>query len=206
MFGLDQVQLILILVLLVIVGLRIHQWRSRRSLIRTEHVTERPLLTRASTRKAEAMSSHLRAVTGEVSPDSGLFIMAEVADGRLAGSAAEGDIEPPDDQIAAGDGGFVIRARYTDHVAHVRFELWNESPPVDAWEELWTGQLLLKSGLVCVTGWEYAGHSPDVEFDLGQRDTTWSARVSTKILQTEQEVGFPQAIARVELYRVRFWT
>ncbi|MFD8557517.1 hypothetical protein ACWDOR_01540 [Streptosporangium canum] len=55
-------------------------------------------------RKAEAMSSHLRAVTGEVSPGHGLFIMAEVIDGQSAGSAAEGDIEPPDDQIAAGRG------------------------------------------------------------------------------------------------------
>ncbi|MET8049413.1 hypothetical protein ABZU75_17620 [Streptosporangium sp. NPDC005286] len=151
------------------------------------------------------MISLLRAVTGEVSPDYGLFIMAEVIDGQLAGSAAKGDIEPPDDQIAVGTDGFVIQARYTDHTVHVRFELWNGCPPVDTWEELWAGQFLLKSGVVCVMSWEYAERSPDVEFDLGQRDTTWSARVTTKILQTEQEAGFPQVIARVELYRVQFW-
>jgi hypothetical protein len=76
-------------------------------------------------------------------------------------------------------------------------------PSADAWEELWTGPLLLKSALVCVTEW-VEGYPPHVKFDLGQSDTTWSARVATKILQVE-EAGFPNAIARLELYRIQFW-
>ncbi|MEV6982475.1 hypothetical protein AB0M95_14605 [Sphaerisporangium sp. NPDC051017] len=44
-----------------------------------------------------------------------------------------------------------------------------------------------------------------MKFDLGQSDTTWSARVATKILQAEQEAGFPYAIARLELYKIQFW-
>ncbi|WP_157570887.1 hypothetical protein [Microtetraspora malaysiensis] len=129
--------------------------------------------------------------------------MAEVTDGHLAGSAAEGGIEPPDDRVAAGEDGLVIQVEYTGTV-HVRFELWDGPPPVDAWEELWTGRLLSKSGLVGAGGWA-SGYPDGVEFDLGLSDTTWSARVVTKILQTEQEAGFPYAIVRVELYKIQFW-
>ncbi|WP_157544799.1 hypothetical protein [Microtetraspora fusca] len=152
------------------------------------------------------MSTPLRAVTDGVSPEYGVFSVAEVINGRLAGSAVNGEIEPPgDDRVAAGDDGLVIQvtSAYTD-TAHVRFELWDEPPPVDAWKELWTGRLLSKSGLVGAGAWA-SSYAHDVEFDLGRSDTTWSARVATKILQTEQEAGFPYAIARVELYKIQFW-
>ncbi|MFF3663945.1 hypothetical protein [Microtetraspora malaysiensis] len=133
--------------------------------------------------------------------------MAEVINGRLAGSAVNGEIEPPgDDRVAACDDGLIIQAEYTDPMdpVHVRFELWDGPPPVDAWEELWTGRLLSKSGLVGAGAWASI-YAHDVEFDLGLGDTTWSARVVTKILQTEQEAGFPYAVARVELYKIQFW-
>ncbi|MFI7034419.1 hypothetical protein ACIBK1_37385 [Microbispora rosea] len=153
------------------------------------------------------MSSPLRAVTDGVSPEDGVFSVAEVLNGRLAGSAVNGEIEPPgDDRVAAGDDGLIIQAEYTNPMdpVHVRFELWDGPPPVDAWEELWTGRLLSKSGLVGAGAWA-SSYAHDVEFDLGRSDTTWSARVATKILQTEQEAGFPYAIARVELYKIQFW-
>ncbi|SET62725.1 hypothetical protein SAMN05421811_103645 [Nonomuraea wenchangensis] len=76
---------------------------------------------------------------------------------------------------------------------------------MDAWEELWAGRLFLKSELVGVVAWA-AGYPYRLEFDLGQGETTWSARVVTKILQTEEEAGFPEAIAQVELYKIQFWT
>ncbi|GGS87070.1 hypothetical protein GCM10010156_51920 [Planobispora rosea] len=153
------------------------------------------------------MSSPLRAVTDEVRSEYGLFIVTELIDGRLAGAAAEGAIEPPDDRVAAGDDGLIIQAAYAGamHAVHMRIELWDGAPPADPWEELWAGRLLLKSRLVGVGDW-VPGHPPQVEFDLGQSDRNWSARVSTKILQTEQDPDFPYAIARMELYKVQFWS
>jgi hypothetical protein len=153
------------------------------------------------------VSSLLRTVTDEVTPEYRLFIVAGVVDGQLVGSAAEGEIDPPDDRVAAGDDGLIIRAVYADYInaAHVRFELWDGPSPVDAWEELWSGRLLLEAGLVGARNWTNEGLSPNVEFDLGQSDAAWSARVATKVLQTEEEAGFPHAVARVELYRIQLW-
>ncbi|MEU7890265.1 hypothetical protein AB0B54_32595 [Microbispora bryophytorum] len=76
---------------------------------------------------------------------------------------------------------------------------------MDDWEELWSGRLLLKSELIGVEPWA-AGYPHDMEFDLGQGHTTWSTRVATKVLRTEQEPGFRHAIARIELYKIQFWT
>ncbi|MFF5205305.1 hypothetical protein [Streptosporangium sp. NPDC000396] len=154
------------------------------------------------------MSSLLRAVTDEVKPEYRAFIVAGVIDGQLAGSVPEGEISPPRDGIAAGADGLIIQAVYADymHTAHVRFELWDGPPPTDAWEELWSGRLLLKSRLVGAADWAPSNDPPCVEFDLGQGDTAWCARAASKILQTEEDADFPYAIARVELYKIQFWT
>ena len=154
------------------------------------------------------MSSLLLSLTDTVRPEYQLFAVAGVIDGQLTGSAVEGEIEPPEDRrIAAGHDGLIIRTAYYDdvlHTVHNRFERWDGPPPVDGWEELWTGQLLLRSALIGVEAWA-ADYSHHMEFDLGQGDNTWSTRVATKILQTEQEPGFPDAIARIELYKIQFW-
>ncbi|MEU4224776.1 hypothetical protein AB0F17_10820 [Nonomuraea sp. NPDC026600] len=153
------------------------------------------------------MSSILHAVAGEVRPEHGLLAVAGVIDGQLVGSAVEGDMEPPDDRIAAGQDGLIIQTAYLYHLhtIHARFERWDGPPPVDAWEELWTGRLILRSERVGVEAWA-ADYPYHLEFDLRQGGTTWSARVTTKVLQTEQEAGFPKAIAQVELYKIQFWT
>ncbi|MBF8185988.1 hypothetical protein ITP53_09565 [Nonomuraea sp. K274] len=153
------------------------------------------------------MSSLLRSLTDEVRPDYRLFAIASVVDGQLVGSAVEGEMEPPDGRIAAGHDGLIIQTAYSDgyvHTVHNRFERWDGPPPVDDWEGLWAGQLSLRSGLIGVVAWA-TGYSHDMEFDLGKADNTWSTRVSTKILRTEQEPGFPHAFARIELYKIQFW-
>ncbi|MEV4293209.1 hypothetical protein [Microbispora rosea] len=149
------------------------------------------------------MSSLLRSLTDEVRPEYGLFAVANVIDGRLVGSAVDGTMEPRT-RITAGHDGLIIETAYL-HTVHNRFERWDGSPPVDDWEELWFGRLLLKSELIGVEAWA-ACYPHDMEFDLGQSDTTWSTRVATKVLSTEQEPGFPHAIARIELYKIQLWT
>ncbi|MEV7805173.1 hypothetical protein AB0O28_19700 [Microbispora sp. NPDC088329] len=153
------------------------------------------------------MSTILRAVTDEVRPEHGLFVVAGVVDGIMTGSAVDGRMEPPGGRVAAGHDGLIIQAAhlYESCRVHGRLERWDGPPPMDTWEELWTGRLRLESGLVGVEAWaDYYSH--DFEFDLGQADTTWSVRVVTKILQTEREAGFPDAAAQVELYKIQFWT
>ncbi|GII04833.1 hypothetical protein [Planobispora takensis] len=145
------------------------------------------------------MSDLLRAITGEVGPDYGLFTVTESIDGRLVGWP-----DPPDDRVTAGDDGLAIRADRTGGTVHVRFERWDGPAPVDGWEELWTGWLRSESGLLGVAGWEHEDRH-HVEFDLGQSDATWSARVATRILRTAPEDGFPDAFAEVELYKIQLW-
>ncbi|GAA3122218.1 MULTISPECIES: hypothetical protein [Nonomuraea] len=153
------------------------------------------------------MSSLLSALTGEVTPDFRVFVVAGVLDGQTVGSAVEGEREPPAGRIAAGHDGLIIRTAYRPYweMVHNRFERWDGPPPVDDWEELWTGRLTLTSGLIGAEAWA-AESSHDMEFDLGQGDTTWSTRVATKVLRTEHEPDFPDAIARIELYKIQFWT
>lgn len=153
------------------------------------------------------MSTILRAVTDAVWPEHGLFAVAGVVDGMMTGSAADGRMEPPGGRVAAGHDGLIIQAAhlYESYTVHCRLERWDGPPPMDAWEELWTGRLRLESGVVGVEAWA-ACYPHDVEFDLGQADTTWSVRVATKLLQTEREAGFPAAVAQVELYKIQFWT
>ncbi|MEU8276946.1 hypothetical protein ACFYOK_16985 [Microbispora bryophytorum] len=153
------------------------------------------------------MSSLLRSLTDEVRPEYGLFAVANVIDGRLVGSSVDGTMEPRT-RITAGHDGLIVETAYSDryvHTVHNRFERWAGPPPVDDWEELWSGRLLLKSELIGVEPWA-AGYPHDMEFDLGQGHTTWSTRVATKVLRTEQEPGFRHAIARIELYKIQFWT
>ncbi|MFI9552090.1 hypothetical protein [Nonomuraea endophytica] len=153
------------------------------------------------------MSSLLRSLTDQVRPEYRLFAVAGVVDGQLVGSAVEGEMGPPDGRIAVGHDGLIIQTAYSDadmHTVHNRFERWDGAPPVDDWGELWTGRLSLKSELIGVEAWA-AGYPHQMEFDLGHSDTTWSTRIVTKILRTEQEPGFPHAIARIELYKIQFW-
>ncbi len=153
------------------------------------------------------MSALLRTATDAVKFENRTYIVAGIIDHQLAGSVAEGEISPPLDGVSANDDGLIIREVHADyaHMAHVRFELWDGLPPVDVWEELWSGRLLLKSRLVGAIDWMSSHEPPWVEFDLGKSDTSWSVRVNRKILRTEEEVGFPQVIARVELYKIQFW-
>ncbi|GAA3121020.1 MULTISPECIES: hypothetical protein [Nonomuraea] len=153
------------------------------------------------------MSGLLRSLTDEVRPEYRLFAVASVVDGQLVGSAVDGEMDPPDDRIAAGHDGLIIQTAYSDgyvHTVHNRFERWDGPPPVDDWEELWTGQLSLRSELIGVEAWA-AGYPHHMEFDLGQGGNTWSIQVATKILRTDQEPGFPNAVARIELFKIQFW-
>lgn len=155
------------------------------------------------------MSSLLRSLTDKVEPDYQLFAVASVIDGQLVGSAADGDMGPPDGRIAAGHDGLIIQTAYYGdvwHTIHNRFERWDGPPPADDWEELWAGRLSLTSELIGAEAWAAEDLNPHrMEFDLGQGDTTWSTRVATKILRTEQEPDFPHAFARIELYKIQFW-
>ncbi|PZG21228.1 hypothetical protein [Nonomuraea aridisoli] len=155
------------------------------------------------------MSSLLRSLTDEVRPEYRLFAVASVIDGQLVGSAVDGEMDPPDERVAAGHDGLIIRTAYYGdvlHTIHNGFERWDGPPPVDDWEELWTGRLSLRSELIGAEPWAADYLNPHrMEFDLGQGDTTWSTRVTTKILRTEQEPGFPNAFARIELYKIQFW-
>ncbi|NRQ31490.1 hypothetical protein HII36_06495 [Nonomuraea sp. NN258] len=155
------------------------------------------------------MSSIVRAVTGEMRAEYGLFAIAGVVEGCLDSSALL-ELEPPDgpaDRFAAGRDGLIIQTAHLRnlHEIHGRIERWDGPPSIDPWEELWTGRLFVGPELVGVAAWT-AGHSLALKFDLGQGETTWTARVATKILQTEEEVDFPQAIAQVELFKIQLWT
>jgi hypothetical protein len=68
------------------------------------------------------MNGYIQAVTDELNLEYGLFTLAQVINGRMVESAAEGFIEPPDDRVTAGDDGLIIRARYVDEAVHIRFE------------------------------------------------------------------------------------
>nr|WP_062336034.1 hypothetical protein [Herbidospora sakaeratensis] len=144
------------------------------------------------------MSILQKAANVEVEPEFSLFTVAAMPDVDSA------SIDHPDGRVTAADDALLVRMRHTSQTAHIRFESWDGPPPSPAgWEELWSGRLTVKSGVVAAADWAEAPDGP--EFDLGRAGATWSARLTTRVLLNDREPDFDARIGLAELYRVQFW-
>lgn len=137
------------------------------------------------------------------------FLITEVEDGIPTGSPRPGQdlgrwTLP---RIGAGPNGVDI----TSAVApggpiHVRYELWDAEPSsLPAWDRMWEGSLHLRTGLIGIAQHFAEEWDEYLEFDTGERDSTWSARVLNRVLSNTEEPDFPADIVEVDLYRVQLW-
>ncbi|MGW2214286.1 hypothetical protein ACWCSD_04815 [Nonomuraea sp. NPDC001684] len=93
-----------------------------------------------------------------------------------------------------------------DPAGYVRYELWDPGPgPLPAWDRLWEGRFHLGTGPIGIAQHFAEEWDEYVEFDTGERDSAWSARVLNRVLSNTEEPDFPADIVEVDLYRVQLW-
>ncbi|MFF4197837.1 hypothetical protein [Nonomuraea sp. NPDC001831] len=137
------------------------------------------------------------------------FLVTEVENGMPTGSPRPGQdlggwALP---RIGAGPNGVDITSAVPPGgPIHVRYELWDAEPgPLPAWDRLWEGRLDLRTGRIGIAQHFAAEWDEYVEFDTGERDSAWSARVLNRVLSNTEEPDFPPDIVEVDLYRLQLW-
>jgi hypothetical protein len=142
------------------------------------------------------------------------FLITEVEDGTPMGSPSPGDSPRRTlPRIGAGPNGVDITAAVSaggtmgrGGPIHVRYELWDAEPdPLLSWDRMWEGHLHLRTGRIGIAEHFGEGWEEYLEFDMGKRDSTWSARVLTRFLSNTQEPDFPADVVEVDLYRMQLW-
>lgn len=137
------------------------------------------------------------------------FLVTETTDGEITGDPGPGDIPSvgnPD--IRVGRSGLLLNSRIGQGFKHfVRFELWDVRPdPLEAWDEIWIGELQIASGTIAIAEWN-SWHEPAdfPAFDVGERGLSWFVRVLTKVMSNTEEPDFPDDMYKVQLYRLQLW-
>ena len=143
------------------------------------------------------------------------FLITQMEDGIPTGSPSPGEITKRTlPRIGTGPNGVDITSAvspagkiHRGGPIHVRYELWDAEPgPLPSWDLMWEGRLHLRTGRIGIV--EYSGGEEGdeyLEFDTGERDSTWSARVLTRFLSNTEEPDFPTDIFEVDLYRMQLW-
>jgi hypothetical protein len=144
------------------------------------------------------------------------FLITEMKDGMPMGSPSPGEaIRRTHPRIGAGPNGVDITSAvsYGNQASrggpiHVRYEIWDAEPDLlPSWDRMWEGQIYLSTGLIGIAEDLGDPYGPDeyLEFDTGKQDSTWSARVLTRLLSNTDEPDFPANIVEVDLYRMQLW-
>ncbi|MEU6715500.1 hypothetical protein ABZ897_28895 [Nonomuraea sp. NPDC046802] len=138
------------------------------------------------------------------------FLVTEVKDGVPTGSPGPGEVlgtwTIP--RIGPGPNGVDITtaAASLDSPIHVRYELWDAEPgPLPSWHRMWEGRLFLRTGRIGIAQHFAKEWDEYLEFDTGERDSTWSARVLNRLLSNTEEPDFSADIVEVDLYRIQLW-